>query len=102
MPDNSGNVCPGCWPRADAAEAANRPRAKLIHTPGADGRTAIGGILYTFLSAYTRLAPSGLRRFILPLPSIRSAASRIRPSCDQPALTRATGGIEQRQVFQDV
>ena len=28
-------------------------------------RTAIAGVLYTFLSAYGRLAPSGLRRFIL-------------------------------------
>ena len=33
--------------------------------PGEDARTTIGGILYTFLSAYGRLAPSGLRRFIL-------------------------------------
>ena len=44
--------------------------------PTPDGRTAIGGLLYTFLSAYGRLAPSGLRRFILR--SLRSDAEEIQ------------------------
>src|SRR5262245_51331682 len=36
---------------------------------GGGGRTAIAGILYTFLSACRRLAPSELRRFILRSPA---------------------------------
>jgi len=69
MPENSGNAGPGCWPRPIPAEQSNPPRVKLVQATGEDGRTAIGGILYTFLSAYRRLAPSGLRRFILRSPS---------------------------------
>jgi len=86
MPENSGNAGPGCWPRPIPAEQSNPPRVKLVQATGEDGRTAIGGILYTFLSAYRRLAPSGLRRFIL---QSRSPSSPPRSSTRQAAPTSA-------------
>jgi hypothetical protein len=67
-PGQLGQRGPGLLASADVGGKVNRPRAKLVQAPAEDGRTAIGGILYTFLSAYERLAPSGLRRFILQSP----------------------------------
>jgi hypothetical protein len=83
MPGNSGNSGRGCWRPGERTE--NRTsRAAPRPAPGA--RTAIGGVLYTFLSAYGRLAPSGLRRFILqsrsgpvPVPFWPPAAARFGP-----------------------
>ena len=78
-----GQSGPGLLAAADAGRKSNPPRGKLVQAPGEDGRTAIGGILYTFLSAYRRLAPSELRRFIL------QSRPRPRPRGDPPCLSRS-------------
>jgi hypothetical protein len=50
---------------ADAAEKSIRSWPNGAKALDVRGRIAIRGVLYTFSSAYRRLAPSGLRRFIL-------------------------------------
>ena len=63
-----GQQGPGLLATSEADGKSNQPRAARRHAPGPEPRSR--GVLYTFLSAYGRLAPSGLRRFILQSPAV--------------------------------
>lgn len=65
---HSGSTGPACWPSSMRPKKSDRDRAKR-HASGQRRRRTVGmRVLYTFPSAYRRVAPSVLRHFILQSP----------------------------------
>jgi hypothetical protein len=74
MAGNSGSTSRGCGTAAHGRKSHQAGPAAIDRGP----EPRIVAVLYTFLSADGRLAPSGLRRFILPSQSSPRSHTRCR------------------------